>query len=145
MSVGSKHFRSLVGSLIYLTNSRPDMLFSVSIISRLMKNPSRLYFAAVKRIMRYLQGTKDHGILYKKQDGNRLIGYSNSDWARSLDDRKNTSGYVFCLGTNIIFWCSRKHNSIAANEVVYYRGSLIYRKMLVILPLYNVIICQQLK
>jgi len=70
VKMDSKIFRNLVGSLIYLTNSRPDILFSVSIISRFMENPSRLYFAASKRILRYLQGTKDYGIMYKKQDDN---------------------------------------------------------------------------
>jgi len=79
VKMDSKIFRNLIGSLIYLTNSRPDILFSVSIISRFMENPSRLYFAASKRILRYRQGTKDHGILYKKQDDNKLIGYSDSD------------------------------------------------------------------
>ena len=79
LKVDSTSFRRLVGSLIYLTNSRPDILFSVSIISRFMENPSKLYFAATKRILRYLQETKDYGILYKKQNDNKLIGYSNSD------------------------------------------------------------------
>ena len=74
-----KIFRNLVGSLIYLTNSRPDILFSVSIISKFMENPSRFYFAATKKILRYLQGTKDYGILYKEQDDNKLIDYSDND------------------------------------------------------------------
>jgi len=101
--IDSKYFRSLIGFLIYLTNSRPDILYSVSIISRFMKNPNKLHLAAAKRILRYLQGTKNHGILYKQQDENRLIGYSDSDWAGSYDDRKSTSKYVFCLETNIIW------------------------------------------
>jgi hypothetical protein len=106
--IDSKYFRSVVGSLIYLTNSRPNILYYVSFISRFMENPSKLHLAAAKRILQYLQGTKNHGILYKQQDENRLIGYSDSDWAGSYDDRKSTSRYVFCLGTNIISWCSRK-------------------------------------
>ena len=111
--IDSKYFRSLVGSLIYLTNLRSNILYSVSIISRFMKNPNKLHLAATKRILRYLQGTKNHGILYKQQDEKRLIGYSDSDWAGSYDDRKSTSEYVFCLGTNIISWCSRKQSFIA--------------------------------
>jgi len=101
--INSKHFRSLVGSLIYLTNSRLDILFSVSIISIFIENPNKLHFATIKRILRYLQGTKNHGLLYKKQDENRLIVYTDSDWAGSYNDRKSTFGYVFCLGTNTIF------------------------------------------
>lgn len=79
--INSKYFKSLVGSLIYLTNSRLDILFSVSIISRFIENPSKLHFAAIKRILRYLQRTKNHGLLYRKQDENRLIVYTDSDWA----------------------------------------------------------------
>jgi len=77
--IDSKYFKSLVGSLIYLTNSRPDILYYVSIISRFIENPSKLHLEAAKRILRYLQGTKNHEILYKQQDENKLIGYSNSD------------------------------------------------------------------
>jgi len=119
--IDSKYFKSLVGFLIYLTNSRPNIL-------RFIENPSRLHLAAAKRILRYLQRTKDHEILYKQQNENRLTGYSDSDWAGSYDDRKSTFGYVFYLVTNIISWCSKKHNSITlfsaeaeyivANEVV---------------------------
>ena len=114
--IDSKYFRSLVGSLIYLINSRLDILYFVSIISRFMENPNKLHLVATKRILRYLQGTKNHGILYKQQDENRLIGYSDSDWAGSYDDTKSTSGYVFCLGTNIISWCSREQSSIALSS-----------------------------
>ena len=64
--IDSKYFKSLVGFLIYLTNSRPNILFSVSIISRFIENPSRLHLAAAKRILRYLQRTKDHEILFKE-------------------------------------------------------------------------------
>jgi hypothetical protein len=77
--IDSKYFRSLVGSLIYLTNSRPNILYFVSIISRFMENPDKLHLEAAMRILQYLQGTKNHGILYKQQDENRLIGYSDGD------------------------------------------------------------------
>jgi len=100
--IDSKYFRSLIGSLIFLTNSRSDILYSVSIISRFMENPNKLHLTAAKRILRYLQGIKNHGILYKQQDENRLIDYFDSDWAGSYNDRKSTSGYVFCLETIII-------------------------------------------
>ncbi|XP_022890207.1 uncharacterized protein LOC111405510 [Olea europaea var. sylvestris] len=88
----AKLFRSLVGSLIYLTNTLPDIVQAVSIISRFMNEPSQLHFAAAKRVVRYLQGTKKIGIKYVKENESKLIGYSNSDWGGSLDDRKSTSG-----------------------------------------------------
>ena len=101
-------YRSLVGSLIYLTNTRPDIVYSVSIVSRFMDNPSKAHFAAAKRILRYVNGTKNFGIMYKKEEDNRLKGYTNNDWAGSLDDRKSTSGYIFCLGTKVTSWSSKK-------------------------------------
>ena len=106
-------YRSLVGSLIYLTNTRPDIVYSVSIVSRFMDNPSKAHFAAAKRILRYVNGTKNFGIMYKKEEDNRLKGYTNNDWAGSLDDRKSTSGYIFCLGTKVTSWSSKKQNVVA--------------------------------
>ncbi|XP_050257635.1 uncharacterized mitochondrial protein AtMg00810-like [Quercus robur] len=100
--VDAKTYRSLVGSLIYLTNTRLDIVHSVSLISRFMNQPSKLHYVAAKRILRYLQGTKKLGILYKKENGNNLVGFTDSDWAGSLDDRKSTCGYIFCLGSNVI-------------------------------------------
>lgn len=111
-----KIYRSLVGSLIYLTNTRPDIVHSVSLVSRFMNEPSKLHFAAAKRILRYLRGTKKLGIKYVKEEDNKLVGYTDSDWAGSLDDRKSTSAYVFCLGSKPISWSSKKQNSIALSS-----------------------------
>jgi hypothetical protein len=68
--------------------------------------------------------------LYKKQDENRLIGYTDSDWEKSYDDKKSTSGYVFCLGTNIISWCSKKQNSIALSAETIVCQSVWLRRIL---------------
>ena len=70
-------------------------MHSVSMISRFMSEPSKLHYAAVKRVLRYLQGTKAHGLLYEKQDNIKLAGFTDSDWAGSLDDKKSTSCYLF--------------------------------------------------
>ncbi|KAK6123667.1 hypothetical protein DH2020_042591 [Rehmannia glutinosa] len=109
-------FRSLVGSLIYVTHTRPDIAFAVSVVSRYMTNPSKTHFTAAKRILRYLQGTKKQGILYEKDDECKLLGYSDSDWAGSVDDRKSTSGYIFCLGSKVISWSSRKQKTVALSS-----------------------------
>lgn len=109
-------FRSLVGSLIYLTNTRPDIVHAVSIISRFMSDPSNLHFCAAKRILRYIKGTKNFGINYAKEENCSLIGYTDSDWAGSVDDRKSTSGYIFCLGTKVITWSSKKQNTVALSS-----------------------------
>ncbi|KAK2993907.1 hypothetical protein RJ640_012781 [Escallonia rubra] len=85
-------YRKLVGSLIYLTNTRPDIVYAVSIVSRFMSEPSKLHFAAAKSILKYVKGTQSYGIFYTRDEDHNLIGYTNSDWAGSSDDRKSTSG-----------------------------------------------------
>ncbi|CAL1375783.1 unnamed protein product [Linum trigynum] len=115
-NVDGKLYRSLVGSLIYLTHTRPDICHSVSLISRFMNEPSKLHFAAAKRILRYLQGTKKLGLTYKKEAESKLTGYTDSDWAGSLDDRKSTSGYIFCLGSKPISWSSKKQKTVALSS-----------------------------
>lgn len=87
---------------------------SVSLVSKFMNKPRKLYFVVAKRILHYLQGSKKFGIKYVKEEGSKLIDeFTNSDWASSLDDRKSTSAYVFCLGSNIVSWSLRKQGIVA--------------------------------
>uniref|UniRef100_A0A803LHG8 Reverse transcriptase Ty1/copia-type domain-containing protein n=1 Tax=Chenopodium quinoa TaxID=63459 RepID=A0A803LHG8_CHEQI len=74
-------YRSMVISLIYLTNTRPDIVHAVSIVSRFMSEPSKTNLATVKRILRYFEGTKSHGIMYESEIDYKLTGYTDSDWA----------------------------------------------------------------
>jgi hypothetical protein len=106
----TKSYKQMVGSLMYLLATRPDLAFSVCLVARFMERPTEMHVAAIKRIMRYLKGTSSMGILYKKSDsGNlNLIGWSDSDYAGDLDDRKSTSGYVFQLGNGVVSWSSKK-------------------------------------
>ncbi|XP_047309920.1 secreted RxLR effector protein 161-like [Impatiens glandulifera] len=111
----STTYRKLIGSLIYL-NTRPDITHSVSLLSRFLNEPSQIHFASAKRILRYLKGTKTQGIELKKESECKLVGYTDSDWAGSIDDRKSTSSYIFCLGSNVISWSSRKQKSVALSS-----------------------------
>lgn len=104
----ARSFRSLVGGLIYLAHTRPDISFSMGVISRFMCNPSKHHFGAAKRILRYVAGTLDYGIWYTYVSDFRLFGFTDSDWAGSLDDRRSTSGNIFSLGSCAITWCSKK-------------------------------------
>ena len=96
----AKQYCGVVG-MIYLAHSQPDISYSVGVVSRL-NNPSKLHYGAVKRIMRYIAGTTQYGILYEKISDLKLTEYSNSDWGGSLDDRRSTSGNLFTLGSGAI-------------------------------------------
>ncbi|KAL0384142.1 UNVERIFIED_CONTAM: Retrovirus-related Pol polyprotein from transposon RE1 [Sesamum radiatum] len=80
------------------------------------KSPSQVHYGAAKRILRYLQGTKDFGIWYKSTNDAKLVGYTDSDWAGSADDMKSTSGYTFSLGSGIFSWASKKQATVAQSS-----------------------------
>lgn len=101
-------YKKLVGSLMYLTATRPDIMYGVSLISRFMESPKVSHWQAGKRILRYVSGTKNYGIQYSSSKEFKLIGYTDSDSVGSIDDRKSTSGYVFHFGTGVVSWSSKK-------------------------------------
>lgn len=109
-------YRSLVGGLIYLTHSRPDLTYAVSLVSRFMQKPSKIHFGAARRILRYVANTISFGIWYKHSESNKLVGYSDSDWASSVNDRKSLSSYVFSIGSGVIAWSSKKQHTVALSS-----------------------------
>ena len=107
-------FREAVGALMHLTTAtRPDIAFSVGYVSRFMENSQEEHWVAVKHILRYLQGTKTHGIRYKSSSTIDFRGYSDADWAGDLADRKSTSGYTFMLLGAPVSWGSKKQPSVS--------------------------------
>ena len=110
----SAPFREAVGALMHLTTAtRPDIAYAVGYVSRFMENPQEEHWIAVKRIFRYLQGTKTHGICYKPSGKIDFCGYSDADWAGDLADRKSTSGYTFMLLGAPVSWGSKKQPSVS--------------------------------
>ena len=101
-SVDPTLYKSMVGSLMYLTVTRPNVMHVVSLISRFMEIPRDSHWQVEKKILRYVNGTKGYGMLYTTSDEFELIGYIDSDWARSIDDRKRTSSYAFHMGSSVI-------------------------------------------
>ena len=87
-------------------------MYGLSLISRYLESPTEIHLLAAKRILRYLQRTKDFGFFYKKGEKSDLIGFVDSDYAGDQDDRKSTSGYVFVLGTGAVSWSSRKQKIV---------------------------------
>jgi hypothetical protein len=104
-------YRQIIGSLMYLTNTRPDICFAMNTVSQFLVEPRRVHLVAAKHVMRYLKGTLDYGLSYDGDHNFTLSGYTDSDLARRVADRKNTFGC--CLASAMISWQSRKQSSIA--------------------------------
>ena len=107
-SVDQKAYRSMIGSLLYLCASRPDIMLSVCMCARFQSDPKECHLVAVKRILRYLVATPCFGIWYPKGSTFDLIGYSDSDYAGCKVDRKSTSGTCQFLGRSLVLWSSKK-------------------------------------
>jgi hypothetical protein len=107
-----KHYRSMIGSLLYVIASRPDGKQVVGMVARFQATPKESHVQAVKRIFRYLKGTIDIGLWYPSKDSFTLKAYSDVDWAGCVDERKSTSGGAFFLGESLVAWISKKQSSI---------------------------------
>jgi hypothetical protein len=111
--VDQKQYRSMIGSLLYVTASRLDMMFSVCKCARYQASPRESHLKATKRILRYLKGTHDFGLWYPKGSNFELIGYSDSDYDGCKIDRMSTGDTCQLLGRSLVSWSSKKQNSVA--------------------------------
>lgn len=93
---------SIVGALQYLTLTRPDISFSVNKVCQFLHTPTTVHWAAVKRILRYVQGTVNLGLKFNQASSMLVSGFSDADWAGCPDDRKSTGGFAVFLGSNLI-------------------------------------------
>ncbi|KAJ9535272.1 hypothetical protein OSB04_un001631 [Centaurea solstitialis] len=108
-------YRGMIGSLLYLTASRPDIMYSTCLCARYQAEPKESHLTAVKRIFRYLKGTPNLGLWYSKDSGFDLIAYSDSDFAGCKIDRKSTTGGCHLLGGKLVSWTSKKQNSVSTS------------------------------
>ena len=102
---------------MYLVNTRPYLCFAVNQLSQAMVYPTKLFWKAVKHVLRYLRGTCQYGLWYKRTEGVKLEGFTDVDWEGSPSDRKSTSGGIFNLGSTALSWYSRKQRSVALRSI----------------------------
>lgn len=116
-AVDATEYRCMVGSLRYLTHTRPDISYAVGVVSRFMERPTIIHQQAVKRILRYISGTVDHGLIYTRDTSKKTItGFSDSDLAGDVIDRRSTGGMCFYLNGNLVSWASQKQRVIALSS-----------------------------
>ena len=111
--VDQTKYRDMIGSLLYLTASRPDIMYSVCLYARFQACPKESHWNVVKRIFRYLKDIIDIGLWYLESDNFKLICYSDADLGGCKIDRKSTSRTCHFLGHSLVSWHSKKQNSIA--------------------------------
>ncbi|CAH9117537.1 unnamed protein product [Cuscuta europaea] len=114
-SVDATNYRVIIGSLLYHTSSRPDIIFATCLCARFQANPKESHLNAVKRILRYLKGTVNLGLWYPKESGFDLVGYSDADFVGCKLDRKSTSGGAQFLGEKLVCWSSKKQNCVSTS------------------------------
>ncbi|XP_039131878.1 secreted RxLR effector protein 161-like [Dioscorea cayenensis subsp. rotundata] len=111
--VNGSVYMSLIGSLLYLCATRPDIVFSVNYLSRFMQTPTENHLKGAKRVLRYIKGTTDYGIFYGRAELVKFLGFSDSDWAGSDEQMKSLSGNCFTVGTGLITWSLKKQGPVA--------------------------------
>jgi hypothetical protein len=115
--VDQKEYRSMIGSLLHLTATRPDIQLSVCLCSRFQASPRTLHRQAVKHIFRYLRQTPDFGLWYSASSSSALHGFSDVDFSGCRLDRMSTSRTCQLLGSSLVYWSSRKQSSVAQSTI----------------------------
>lgn len=111
--IDKERYQRLVGRLIYLCHTRPDITYAVSVVSRYMHDPRSGHLDAVYRILRYLKSCPGKGLWFKRNCHLDVEGYCDADWASCLDDRRSTSGYCVFVGGNLVSWRSKKQSVVS--------------------------------
>ncbi|KAD4586372.1 hypothetical protein E3N88_23973 [Mikania micrantha] len=114
--VNATNYRRIVGSLRYLINTRPDLSYSVGVVSKFMQDPKECHLAAIKLILRYVKGTIGYGLKYSRGGDGRLVGYSDSSHGTDVEDRRSTTGLAFYYSGNLITWASQKQRTMALSS-----------------------------
>ncbi|RVX23020.1 Retrovirus-related Pol polyprotein from transposon RE1 [Vitis vinifera] len=109
-------YQILVGRLIYLSHTRPNIGFFVGVVSQFMNNPTEEHMEAVNRILRYLKMTPGRGLLYKKNDTREVEVFLDADWAGDVSNRRSTSGYSSYVWVNLVTWRSKKQSVVSRSS-----------------------------
>jgi hypothetical protein len=115
--VDQSSYRSMIGSLLYMTASHPYIMHAAGMVGRYQAAPKQIHLQAVKRIFMYLKGTMTYGLWYPRNQNFQLTTYLDAYWANCVDERKSTSGGAFFLGDSLVAWLSKKQVSISLSTI----------------------------
>nr|GFB30378.1 uncharacterized mitochondrial protein AtMg00810-like [Tanacetum cinerariifolium] len=115
-AIDPSHYRGMIGTLLYLTASRPDLQFAICMCARYQARPTEKHVHAVKRIFRYLRGIVNQGLWYSKDSSIALTAFADADHAGCQDTRRSTSGSVQFMGERLISWSSKRQKSVAISS-----------------------------
>jgi hypothetical protein len=109
-------YRRLIGKLLYLTTTRPDIAFAVQQLSQFLSKPTIVHYDTACRVVRYLKGSPGKGLFFPRSSTLQILGFADADWANCIDTRRSTSGYCFFLGQSLISWRSKKQNTVSRSS-----------------------------
>ncbi len=119
-------YKRIVGSLIYMTITRPDLSYAIGVVSQFMQTPRKPHLDAVRRILRYIKHTLHYEIFYEAKSQLQIHGYTDVDWAGNVSDIKSTSGFLFSFGSGAVSWSNKKQPTVALSSTeAEYRGATI--------------------
>ncbi|XP_014511394.1 uncharacterized protein LOC106770082 [Vigna radiata var. radiata] len=109
-------YRKLIGKLFYLTNTRPDLCFTINLLSQFMQKPTNFNYQALQHVLRYIKSSPSEGLFFPVDSSIQIKGFSDSDWTTCPNTRRSTTGYCVFLGTFLASWRSKKQSTVSRSS-----------------------------
>ncbi|CAH9079044.1 unnamed protein product [Cuscuta europaea] len=111
-----KEYRKIIGKLLYLTVTRPDISHALNTLSQFVARPTDVHFGATMRVVRYIKGTAGQGLLYSKENNMQIRMYCDADWAACKDTRRSITRYCAFVGGSLVSWKSKKQQTVSRSS-----------------------------